>query len=146
MMFCWVSSIKMDLCAIHLFKFETCHFGTQISIIPKPALRGFWGSSLIKPPFAQHFGTQISLLQQCKVVRSSCRSSELRHGVFSGVSGPTFDAILPGRIGRNIAGQMVHNISPTNHTISLKLTAKAHENPPSFLVNTIKMLDFPWLC
>ena len=23
----------------------------QISIIPKPALRGFWGSSLIKPPF-----------------------------------------------------------------------------------------------
>ena len=23
----------------------------QISIIPKPELRGFWGSSLIKPPF-----------------------------------------------------------------------------------------------
>ena len=23
----------------------------QISIIPKPEIRGFWGSSLIKPPF-----------------------------------------------------------------------------------------------
>ena len=23
----------------------------QISIIPNPELRGFWGSSLIKPPF-----------------------------------------------------------------------------------------------
>ena len=26
-------------------------FSGQISIIPKPELRGFWGSSLIKPPF-----------------------------------------------------------------------------------------------
>ena len=27
------------------------HDPGQISIIPKPELRGFWGSSLIKPPF-----------------------------------------------------------------------------------------------
>ena len=27
------------------------HISGQISIIPKPELRGFWGSSLIKPPF-----------------------------------------------------------------------------------------------
>ena len=27
------------------------HLCGQISIIPKPELRGFWGSSLIKPPF-----------------------------------------------------------------------------------------------
>ena len=27
------------------------HLSGQISIIPKPELRGFWGSSLIKPPF-----------------------------------------------------------------------------------------------
>ena len=27
------------------------HPSGQISIIPKPELRGFWGSSLIKPPF-----------------------------------------------------------------------------------------------
>ena len=27
------------------------HVSGQISIIPKPELRGFWGSSLIKPPF-----------------------------------------------------------------------------------------------
>ena len=27
------------------------HHSGQISIIPKPELRGFWGSSLIKPPF-----------------------------------------------------------------------------------------------
>ena len=27
------------------------HGAGQISIIPKPELRGFWGSSLIKPPF-----------------------------------------------------------------------------------------------
>ena len=26
-------------------------YSGQISIIPKPELRGFWGSSLIKPPF-----------------------------------------------------------------------------------------------
>ena len=28
-------------------------------------------------------------------------------------------------------------------TFSLKRTAKAHENPHGFLVNTIKMVDFP---
>ena len=27
------------------------HTSGQISIIPKPELMGFWGSSLIKPPF-----------------------------------------------------------------------------------------------
>ena len=27
------------------------HYTGQISIIPKPELRGFWGSSIIKPPF-----------------------------------------------------------------------------------------------
>ncbi len=27
------------------------HIPGQISIIPKPEIRGFWGSSLIKPPF-----------------------------------------------------------------------------------------------
>ena len=27
------------------------HVSGQISIIPKPELREFWGSSLIKPPF-----------------------------------------------------------------------------------------------
>ena len=31
-----------------IFHFHDCG---QISIIPKPELRGFWGSSLIKPPF-----------------------------------------------------------------------------------------------
>ncbi len=27
------------------------HVSGQISIVPKPELREFWGSSLIKPPF-----------------------------------------------------------------------------------------------
>ena len=35
---------KKKLMRIHFFS-------GQISIIPKPELRGFWGSSLIKPPF-----------------------------------------------------------------------------------------------
>ena len=30
---------------------KSTHGSGQISIIPKPELRGFWGSSLIKPPF-----------------------------------------------------------------------------------------------
>ncbi len=30
---------------------ERTHESGQISIIPKPELRGFWGSSLIKPQF-----------------------------------------------------------------------------------------------
>ena len=34
--------------------FRTClhlHVSGQITIIPKPELRGFWGDSLTKPPF-----------------------------------------------------------------------------------------------
>ena len=50
--------LKLVLCPLcwkeYLFpveaKLKSCESG-QISIIPKPELRGFWGSSLIKPPF-----------------------------------------------------------------------------------------------
>ena len=34
-----------------VFNCSLLQISGQISIIPKPELRGFWGSSLIKPPF-----------------------------------------------------------------------------------------------
>ena len=36
--------VNLDFQAIHIWP-------GQISIVPKPELKGFWGSSLIKPPF-----------------------------------------------------------------------------------------------
>ena len=32
-------------------KLNGVYVSGQINVIPKPELRGFWGSSLIKPPF-----------------------------------------------------------------------------------------------
>ena len=46
-----LSSPSLEIKSFQLFWGEAFYVSGQISIIPKPELRGFWGSSLFKPPF-----------------------------------------------------------------------------------------------
>ena len=49
------SAITSNKSKVYVYRYKYVHalhiLPGQISIIPKPELRGFWGSSLIKPPF-----------------------------------------------------------------------------------------------
>ena len=60
----------MDVC----FFLSDSHFGSfhpsgQISIIPKPELRGFWRDSLNKPPlFPDTFSATINYLSSAEAV------------------------------------------------------------------------------
>ena len=53
----------------------------QISIIPKPELRGFWGSSLIKPPFRVTSADVVIICPDLYIYINGKKSCQLGDGI-----------------------------------------------------------------